>query len=113
MNPRAHVGPPKGGFPSLTQSVRRRETPAVPANRARMKIAQVKVDLLNVPLERPFQAAGREVRNYWYVVAHVLTSDDVAGFGYVIMLQDELVPSLAAATRELQANDWWGFTSSR
>ena len=46
-----------------------------------MKIAQVAVDVLRVPVERPYQAAGRMVDANWHVLARVRTADGVEGIG--------------------------------
>jgi L-alanine-DL-glutamate epimerase-like enolase superfamily enzyme len=66
-----------------------------------MRIAKVVVDVLRVPLEQPYQAAGRKVSNYWHVLARVTTHSGAEGFGYVVLLHEDLVRPLAAATREL------------
>jgi L-alanine-DL-glutamate epimerase-like enolase superfamily enzyme len=66
-----------------------------------MKIASVAVDLLRVPLEQPYFAAGKKISEYWHVLARVRTADGVEGFGYVVMLDASLVRPLTEATREL------------
>ena len=44
-----------------------------------MQIVAVTVDLLEVPLDRPYQAAGKEVGSYWHVLARVTTRDGIEG----------------------------------
>jgi L-alanine-DL-glutamate epimerase-like enolase superfamily enzyme len=65
------------------------------------QIVDVRVDLLKVPLEKPYFAAGKEITSYWHVLARLRTRDGVEGFGYVVLLNDQLVRPLADATREL------------
>ena len=43
-----------------------------------MKITQVAVDVLRVPVERAYVAGGRTVDANWHVLARVATSDGVA-----------------------------------
>jgi L-alanine-DL-glutamate epimerase-like enolase superfamily enzyme len=69
-----------------------------------MKIAAVTVDLLSVPLDRPYRAGGREISANWHVLAQVTTTDGVQGFGYVVALQQTFVKAVAVATRELGAH---------
>jgi L-alanine-DL-glutamate epimerase-like enolase superfamily enzyme len=66
-----------------------------------MRISAVTVDVLKVPVEPPYFAAGKKITDYWHVLARVTTSDGVEGFGYVVMLDGGLVRPLADATREL------------
>ena len=66
-----------------------------------MRIAEVAVDLLKVPLTEPYLAAGKKVTDYWHVLARVRSTDGIEGFGYVVLLNDSLVRPLADATREL------------
>ena len=66
-----------------------------------MRIAHVTVSLVKAPVDRPYVAGGREVRGHYYVLARLTTSDGITGFGYGIVMQDELTASLTSATREL------------
>lgn len=66
-----------------------------------MKINSVTIDLLKVPLEKPYVAAGKPVDSYWHVLSRVATADGIVGFGYVVVLNDSLVRALVHATREL------------
>ena len=66
-----------------------------------MRVVSVTVDLLRVPPGQPYMAAGREIRDYWHVLARVVTDEDIEGFGYVVLLNPALVKPLADATREL------------
>jgi L-alanine-DL-glutamate epimerase-like enolase superfamily enzyme len=66
-----------------------------------MKIASVEVSVLKVELERPYQAAGRQVGANWHVMAEITTTDGVLGFGYIVALREMFVRAVASATREL------------
>jgi L-alanine-DL-glutamate epimerase-like enolase superfamily enzyme len=66
-----------------------------------MKVEQVKVSVVKVPPDRPYQAGGRTVDAYWHVLAEIRTSDGIEGFGYLVALNASLVQSIATATREL------------
>src|SRR5439155_13449301 len=49
-----------------------------------VKITQVTVNVLRVPVDRPYTARGRTVDANWHVLARITTSDGVGGFGYVV-----------------------------
>jgi L-alanine-DL-glutamate epimerase-like enolase superfamily enzyme len=66
-----------------------------------MRITAVNVDLLQVPIDPPYLAAGKKVTHYWHVLARVKAGDGIEGFGYVVMLDASLVRPLADAAREL------------
>jgi len=66
-----------------------------------VRIKEVVVDLLKVPLQEPYVAVGKKITDYWHVLARVRTADGIEGFGYVVLLSDSLVRPLADATREL------------
>ena len=66
-----------------------------------MRIVDVAVDLLKVPLKYPYVATGKIVTDYWHVLARVTAADGIEGFGYVVLLNDSLVRPLADAAREL------------
>lgn len=66
-----------------------------------MKITSVTVDLLKIPLEKPYMAAGKPVDAYWHVLSRVSAADGTTGFGYVVVLNESLVRALTLATREL------------
>ena len=66
-----------------------------------MKIASVAVDILEVPVEDAYVAAGRTVDANWHVVARIRTTDGVEGFGYVVKLGPQLMQPIAHAAREL------------
>jgi L-alanine-DL-glutamate epimerase-like enolase superfamily enzyme len=68
-----------------------------------MRVSAVTVDLLRVPLEQSYEAAGKKISAYWHVLSRVTTEDGVEGFGYVVLLDGALVRPLADATRELSA----------
>ncbi len=69
-----------------------------------MKITQVAVDVLRVPVERPYVAGGRTVDANWHVLARLTTSDGVEGFGYIVYPRPDLMPAIGAAARELGAH---------
>src|SRR5919108_2002043 len=66
-----------------------------------MKVADVAVDVLQVPVERPYTAAGRAVDANWHVLARITTADGVQGFGYIVYPRRDLIPAVAQASREL------------
>lgn len=66
-----------------------------------MKIRDVAIKVLKLPLDQPYTAAGRAVGANWHVLAEVTTEDGVTGFGYIVALNAMLVGSVAAAAREL------------
>lgn len=69
-----------------------------------MKITNVTVDVLQVPIEHTYVAAGRQVSANWHVLARLTTADGVQGHGYIVSPRDGLVASVAQATRELGAH---------
>jgi L-alanine-DL-glutamate epimerase-like enolase superfamily enzyme len=69
-----------------------------------MKVAAVAVDVLKVPVDRPYTAAGRQVEGSWHVLARLTTDDGIIGIGYIVSLRQELVAAVAQATRELGAH---------
>ncbi len=66
-----------------------------------MKIASVTVDILEVPVEDAYIAAGRTVDANWHVLARIQTVDGTEGFGYVVKLGAQLVQPIAKAAQEL------------
>src|SRR3954447_3513816 len=66
-----------------------------------MKIASVAVSIVKVPLDRPYEAAGRQVGANWHVLAQLTTTDGVMGFGYIVALNQMFVRAVASATHEL------------
>ena len=67
----------------------------------RVKITQVAVNVLKVPVDRPYVAAGRTVDANWHVLARVTTSDGVQGFGYIVYPRPDLMTAICHAAREL------------
>src|SRR5437773_1419074 len=68
---------------------------------ATVKITQVAVHVLRVPVERPYVAGGRTVDANWHVLARIATSDGVEGFGYVVYPRPALMTAIGRAAREL------------
>jgi L-alanine-DL-glutamate epimerase-like enolase superfamily enzyme len=66
-----------------------------------MKVTHVAVDLLQVPVERSYTAAGRQVGANWHVLARVTTADGIQGSGYIVYPRGDLMAAIAQATREL------------
>jgi L-alanine-DL-glutamate epimerase-like enolase superfamily enzyme len=66
-----------------------------------MKITDVSVEVLRVPVERAYVAGGRTVDANWHVLARVTTSDGVQGFGYVVYPRPDLMTAIGHAAREL------------
>jgi L-alanine-DL-glutamate epimerase-like enolase superfamily enzyme len=66
-----------------------------------VKIAQVAVNVLRVPVDRPYVAGGRTVDANWHVLARITTSDGVEGIGYVVYPRPDLMTTIGHAAREL------------
>jgi L-alanine-DL-glutamate epimerase-like enolase superfamily enzyme len=66
-----------------------------------VKVTGVNVEVLQVPVEQPYTAAGRQVEGNWHVLARVTTDDGLEGIGYVVSNRGDLVRAVAQATREL------------
>ncbi len=66
-----------------------------------MKIENITIDVLQVPVEDAYIAAGRTVDANWHVVARIRTSDGAEGFGYIVKLGAQLVHPITQAAREL------------
>jgi L-talarate/galactarate dehydratase len=66
-----------------------------------MKITQVTVNVLRVPVDRPYVAGGRTVDANWHVLARIRTSDGIEGVGYVVYPRPDLMTTIAHAAREL------------
>lgn len=69
-----------------------------------MQVVDVAVDILQVPVERSYVAAGRPVDANWHVLARVTTADGIQGFGYIVSLRRDLIAAVAQASRELGAH---------
>ena len=66
-----------------------------------MKITQVTVNVLRVPVDRPYVAGGRAVDANWHVLARITTSDGVEGIGYIVYPRPDLMTTIGHAAREL------------
>jgi L-alanine-DL-glutamate epimerase-like enolase superfamily enzyme len=66
-----------------------------------MKITQVAVNVLCVPVDRPYSAGGRTVDANWHVLARITTSDGVEGIGYIVYPRPDLMTTIGQAAREL------------
>jgi L-alanine-DL-glutamate epimerase-like enolase superfamily enzyme len=66
-----------------------------------VKITQVTVDVLRVPIDRPYAAGGRTVDANWHGLARITTSDGVEGIGYVVYPRPDLMTTVGHAAREL------------
>ena len=66
-----------------------------------MKITDVAVEILEVPVAQGYVAAGRAVDANWHVLARIRTADGIEGVGYVVKQRGELVRAIAQASREL------------
>src|SRR5688500_4824285 len=66
-----------------------------------MNITKVAVNVLRVPVERPYSAGGRTVDAHWHVLARVTTADDVEGIGYIVYPRPDLMTAIGHAAREL------------
>jgi L-alanine-DL-glutamate epimerase-like enolase superfamily enzyme len=66
-----------------------------------VKITQVTVNVLRVPVEAAYVAGGRTVDANWHVLARVTTSDGIDGVGYVVYPRPDLMTAIGHAAREL------------
>lgn len=66
-----------------------------------MRVENVVVDVLRVPVEQTYMAAGRSVDANWHVLARVGTADGIEGIGYIVYPRRALMTAVATATREL------------
>jgi L-alanine-DL-glutamate epimerase-like enolase superfamily enzyme len=66
-----------------------------------MKITQVAVDVVRVPVAQVYVAGGRTVDANWHVLARITTSDGVQGIGYVVYPRPDLMTTIGHAAREL------------
>jgi len=66
-----------------------------------MKITQVAVNVLRVPVDRPYVAGGRTVDANWHVLARITTADGIEGVGYIVYPRPDLMTTIAHAAREL------------
>jgi len=66
-----------------------------------VKISQVTVNVLRVPVDRPYVAGGRAVDANWHVLARITTSDGVEGIGYIVYPRPDLMTTIGHAAREL------------
>ncbi len=66
-----------------------------------MHVAQVTVDLLQVPVQQAYMAGGRTVDTNWHVLARLTTTDGIQGVGYIVYPRRDLMPAIAQACREL------------
>jgi L-alanine-DL-glutamate epimerase-like enolase superfamily enzyme len=66
-----------------------------------VKVTAVNVDVLQVPVEHAYVAAGRRVEGNWHVLARLTTDTGVEGFGYIVSNRGDLVRVVGEATREL------------
>src|SRR5262249_22121953 len=68
---------------------------------ATVKITQVAVNVVRVPVDRPYRAGGRTVDANWHVLARIATSDGLEGIGYIVYPRPDLMTTIASAAREL------------
>jgi L-talarate/galactarate dehydratase len=68
-----------------------------------VNVTGVHVEVLRVPVENPYTAAGRRVEGNWHVLARVTTDEGIEGIGYIVSPRQDLVLAVAQATRELGA----------
>src|SRR5262249_25068392 len=66
-----------------------------------VKISEISVEVLRVPVDRPYVAGGRAVDANWHVLARLRTAEGVEGIGYIVYPRGELMAVIAQAAREL------------
>src|SRR5262245_48953384 len=86
---------------ALRYPARRRPTRHPQRRRPRVKITRVAVNVVRVPVDRPYAAGGRTVDANWHVLARVATSDGPEGIGYVVYPRPDLMTAIGHAAREL------------
>jgi L-alanine-DL-glutamate epimerase-like enolase superfamily enzyme len=69
-----------------------------------VNITAVDVEVLQVPVEHAYVAAGRQIEDNWHVLARVTTDDGIEGIGYIVSNRGDLVRVVGQATRELGAH---------
>src|SRR3984893_13477281 len=89
------------GAPRVIWSGRSRASERSVAWEAMVKIAQIAVQVLRGPVDRPYVAGGRTVDANWHVLARVTTSDGVEGIGYIVYPRPDLMTAIGHAAREL------------
>jgi L-alanine-DL-glutamate epimerase-like enolase superfamily enzyme len=66
-----------------------------------VNVTDVHVEVLRVPVEHSYTAAGRRVEGNWHVLARVTTDEGLEGIGYIVYAREDLVRAVGQATREL------------
>jgi L-alanine-DL-glutamate epimerase-like enolase superfamily enzyme len=66
-----------------------------------VKISQVAIEVVRVPVDRPYTAGGRAVDANWHVLARITTSDGIEGIGYIVYPRPDLMTTIGSAAREL------------
>lgn len=66
-----------------------------------MKITDIKVDIVNLPVDNAYIAGGQAVSENCHVVVRLRTSDGVEGVGYVVKQRPQLIKALAQTVRDL------------
>ena len=66
-----------------------------------MKIESCSIEILKIPVEGAYQAAGRPVDANWHVLARVRTTDGIEGVGYIVQPRGDLIRTIAAGAEEL------------
>ena len=66
-----------------------------------MKISQVAVEVVRVPVDHPYTAGARAVDANWHVLARITTSDAIEGIGYIVYPRPDLMTTIGSAAREL------------
>ncbi|MBG05227.1 MAG: hypothetical protein CMM59_14260 [Rhodospirillaceae bacterium] len=66
-----------------------------------MKIESCDIEILKIPVEDAYQAAGRPVDANWHVLARIRTTDGIEGIGYIVQPRGDLMRTIAAGAGEL------------
>jgi L-alanine-DL-glutamate epimerase-like enolase superfamily enzyme len=70
-----------------------------------VKITQVAVNVVRVPVDHPYRAGGRTVDANWHVLARLTTSDGIEGVGYIVYPRPDLMTTIASAARVLSPTE--------
>ena len=66
-----------------------------------MNVDRVTTEVLETPVERPYEAGGSVIQSHWHVLTRVYTADGVQGVGFAVPTRPTLVKALAQVAEEL------------
>ena len=66
-----------------------------------MKIESVQVELLKVPANMLYEAAGHSVSHNWHILSRIVVEDGTEGIGWLVNTRPAFIYPLYEATKEL------------